>query len=135
MNKILAKIRIIYIHLGVSLLSINDMQVNGIQINKYISSTGYCSRREAEKLIEQARVMINDNVALLTDRVTERDTVIVDFEVLKKSKVQQDIIIAFNKPAGITTTTDCLTYGITGKLLIATFTIGINGISCDFHRV
>ena len=82
------------------------MQVNGIQINKYISSTGYCSRREAEKLIEQARVMINDNVALLTDRVTERDTVIVDFEVLKKSKVQQDIIIAFNKPAGITTTTD-----------------------------
>ncbi len=106
MNKILAKIRIIYIHLGVSLLSIIDMQENGIQINKYISSSGYCSRREAEKLIEQARVMINDNVALLTDRVSERDTVIVDFEVLKKAKVQQDIILAFNKPSGITSTTD-----------------------------
>jgi 23S rRNA pseudouridine2604 synthase len=82
------------------------MQENGVQINKYISSSGYCSRREAEKLIEQARVMINDNVALLTDRVTERDTVIVDFEVLKKAKVQHDIILAFNKPVGITSTTD-----------------------------
>lgn len=82
------------------------MKENGIQINKYISSTGYCSRREADKLVEQGRVIINDKVALLTHKVSENDTVIVDFEVLKKAKIQQDIILAFNKPAGITSTTD-----------------------------
>ena len=40
----------------------------GIQINKYISNSGFCSRREAEKLVEQARVTINDELVLLTAR-------------------------------------------------------------------
>ena len=39
----------------------------GIQINKYISNAGFCSRREAEKYIEDARVTINNDIALLTD--------------------------------------------------------------------
>lgn len=81
------------------------MSAEKIQINKYISSTGYCSRREADRLIEQGRVMINDKIAKLTSRVGENDEVIVDFEVMKKSK-KQPVYIAFNKPAGITTTTD-----------------------------
>ena len=76
----------------------------GIQINKYISNTGFCSRREAEKLIEQARVTINDELCLLSARVNIGDIVEVDGEpLIKKTK---PIYIAFNKPTGITSTTD-----------------------------
>ena len=76
----------------------------GIQINKYISNTGFCSRREAEKLIEQARVTINDELCLLSTRVNVGDVVEVDGEpLIKKTK---PIYIAFNKPTGITSTTD-----------------------------
>jgi 23S rRNA pseudouridine2604 synthase len=76
----------------------------GIQINKYISNTGFCSRREAEKLIEQARVTINDELCLLSARINIGDVVEVDGEpLIKKTK---PIYIAFNKPTGITTTTD-----------------------------
>lgn len=81
------------------------MSAEGIPVNKYISSTGYCSRREADKLLEQARVMINDDIALPGSRVFPGDRVIVDDEVLKKS-AKAPVYIAFNKPMGITTTTD-----------------------------
>jgi 23S rRNA pseudouridine2604 synthase len=77
-----------------------------MQINKFISSSGYCSRREADRLIAQGRVMINDDVALLTSEVKDSDTVYVDFEAIKKAKVQRDLIMAFHKPPGITSTTD-----------------------------
>ena len=77
----------------------------GIQINKYISSSGYCSRREADQLVDQARVTINDNVALPSSRVFPGDKVWVDDELLKKTK-KPAVYIVFNKPAGITTTTD-----------------------------
>lgn len=75
-----------------------------ISINKYISDTGFCSRREADKYIEQGRVTINDNVALKGNRVQEGDVVEVDGEPLKKKK--NTIYIALNKPKGITCTTD-----------------------------
>jgi 23S rRNA pseudouridine2604 synthase len=79
-------------------------ETKGIQINKYISNTGFCSRREAEKLIEQARVTINDELCLLSARVNIGDIVEVDGEpLIKKTK---PIYIAFNKPTGITSTTD-----------------------------
>ncbi len=81
------------------------MNKEGIQINKYVSASGYCSRREADKLIEQGRVMINDKVAKLTHKVGENDNVSVDFEYIKKKKVQA-VYIALNKPAGVTSTTD-----------------------------
>lgn len=77
----------------------------GIQINKYISASGYCSRREADRLVEQGRVMINDKVAKLTHKVGENDAVAVDFEYIKKKKIKP-VYIALNKPAGITSTTD-----------------------------
>lgn len=79
-----------------------------ISLNKYISSTGYCSRREADKLIEQGRVSINENIALPGARVSPKDKVYIDDELLKvKSTAKQDqFIIAFNKPVGITSTTD-----------------------------
>ena len=73
-------------------------------INKYISETGFCSRREADKYIEQGRVTINDNIASKGNRVEDGDVVEVDGEPLKKKKAT--IYIALNKPKGITCTTD-----------------------------
>lgn len=73
-------------------------------VNKYISDTGFCSRREADKYIEQGRVTINDNVASKGNRVEEGDVVEVDGEPLKKKK--ETVYIALNKPKGITCTTD-----------------------------
>lgn len=78
----------------------------GIQINKYISNAGYCSRREADKLIDQCRVMINDSIALPTSKVQSGDKVFVDDEWLKIKKNKPSTYLAFFKPAGITTTTD-----------------------------
>ena len=76
----------------------------GIQINKYISNAGFCSRREAEKLIEQTRVTINDELCLLSARVYPGDEVAIDGERLKSK--QKAIYIALNKPVGVTSTTD-----------------------------
>ncbi|SIN69665.1 23S rRNA pseudouridine(2604) synthase RluF [Chitinophaga niabensis] len=75
-----------------------------ISVNKYISDTGFCSRREADKYIEQGRVTINDNIASKGNRVKTGDVVEVDGEPLKKKKAT--IYMALNKPKGITCTTD-----------------------------
>lgn len=81
------------------------MESQGIQINKYISSTGFCSRREADLLVEQGRVTINGKLAKPISRVNDGDRVAVDDEVLKLTK-HEPLYIAFNKPKGITSTTD-----------------------------
>ncbi|UEG49271.1 23S rRNA pseudouridine(2604) synthase RluF [Ferruginibacter lapsinanis] len=73
-------------------------------LNKYISETGFCSRREADKYIEQGRVTINDNIASKGNRVMPGDVVEIDGESLKKK--DKTVYIAFNKPVGITCTTD-----------------------------
>lgn len=78
----------------------------GIQINKFISASGYCSRREADKLIEQGRVTINDMLATSSQRVRSSDRVCVDFEYIKSTPKHKHIYLAFNKPVGITTTTE-----------------------------
>ena len=75
-----------------------------ISLNKYISDTGFCSRREADKYIEECRVTINGKDAFKGNRVQPGDDVRVDGEPLKKKKSR--IYIAFNKPKGITCTTD-----------------------------
>ena len=75
-----------------------------ISLNKYISDTGFCSRREADKYIEQCRVSINGKDAHKGNRVKEDDDVRVDGEPLKKKK--QTIYLALNKPKGVTCTTD-----------------------------
>ncbi len=77
----------------------------GVQINKFISSTGFCSRREADLLVEQGRVTINGKLAKPISRVTDMDKVAVDDEVVKSNK-NEFLYIAFNKPKGITSTTD-----------------------------
>ena len=73
-------------------------------LNKYISETGFCSRREADNYIDQGRVTINDNIAIKGNRVKEGDVVKIDGEPIKKK--DKTVYIAFNKPVGITCTTD-----------------------------
>ncbi len=73
-------------------------------LNKYISETGFCSRREADKYIEQARVTINDNIAIKGNRVMQGDVVEIDGEPIKKN--DKTVYMVFNKPVGITCTTD-----------------------------
>ncbi len=81
------------------------METQGIQINKFISSTGFCSRREADLLVEQGRVTINGKLAKPTTRVQDKDKVAVDDEIVRLKKTES-LYIALNKPKGITSTTD-----------------------------
>ena len=73
-------------------------------LNKYISETGFCSRREADKYIEQLRVTINGVEATKGNRVKENDVVLVDGEPIKKKKTA--VYLALYKPKGVTCTTD-----------------------------
>lgn len=80
------------------------MEHTSISLNKYISSTGSCSRREADKLIEAGRVTINGKVAKKGNRVERKDRVIVDGVPIKNKF--KPVYLAFNKPPGITCTTN-----------------------------
>lgn len=75
------------------------------RINKFISEIGYCSRREADKLIEQQRVTINGVLAQVGSKVSTSDVVCIDGKniIQKKSK---NIYLAFYKPVGIECTTN-----------------------------
>ncbi|MGQ2984976.1 23S rRNA pseudouridine(2604) synthase RluF [Flavobacterium sp.] len=75
------------------------------RLNKYISETGYCSRREADKLIEEGRVTINGIVPEMGTKVTPDDEVRVDGKLLRE-KTGKHIYLAFNKPVGIECTTN-----------------------------
>ena len=76
-------------------------------LNKYISETGFCSRREADKYIEQLRVTINGKEAHKGNRVGDGDIVLVDGEPIKKKHAANTpVYIVLNKPKGITCTTD-----------------------------
>ena len=77
---------------------------NSISLNKFISSTGICSRREADKWIDAGRVKINGKTAQKGNRVFENDVVKVDGKRLQSRP--KSIYIALNKPPGITSTTD-----------------------------
>ncbi|MEM1124311.1 MAG: pseudouridine synthase [Bacteroidota bacterium] len=77
---------------------------NSISLNKFISQTGICSRREADKWIEAGRVKLNGIVAQKGNRVLPNDTVLVDNRpILTKPK---SVYLALHKPPGITCTTD-----------------------------
>jgi len=75
-----------------------------VRLNKYISETGVCSRREADKWIEAGRVTCNGQVAALGTRVVDGDEVRIDGEPIGAKKRQ--IYIALNKPIGVTCTTE-----------------------------
>ncbi len=75
------------------------------RINKFLSEAGYCSRRAADKLIEEGRVTINDKVPEIGTKVTDGDVVSVDGKVILRPQ-EEPIYIALNKPIGIVCTTD-----------------------------
>lgn len=77
-----------------------------ISLNKFISDTGYCSRREADRLIEAGRVLVNDEPAQLGMRYQAGDVVEVDGSIIKAPKKDKLIYIALYKPPGITTTSE-----------------------------
>ena len=74
------------------------------RLNKAISETGYCSRREADRLIDTGKVKVNGTVAGLGVQVTEADKIEVDGKLITKEV--ENIYLAFNKPVGIICTTD-----------------------------
>ena len=96
------------------------MEKYSVSLNKFISDSGYCSRREAElpereadrarreadRLIEQGRVFLNNQLAQLGNRYTEGDVVEVDGSYITAPKKEKMVYMAFNKPVGVTTTTD-----------------------------
>ncbi|MBY7948421.1 23S rRNA pseudouridine(2604) synthase RluF [Vibrio fluvialis] len=74
------------------------------RLNKYISETGFCSRREADKLIEQGRVTINGQLPEMGTKVTDNDEVCIDDKPVRSK--EKPVYIALNKPTGITCTTE-----------------------------
>ena len=77
-----------------------------IRINKYLSETGYCSRRGADKLIQEGKVTINGKFPEMGTKVENGDQVEVEGQRIEESTKQKNIYLAFNKPVGIVCTTD-----------------------------
>jgi len=80
-------------------------ETTGIRINKYLSEQGFCSRRAADKLIEQRRVTINGTVPEMGTKVLPTDAVAVDGEPIATVR-EKPVYLAFYKPVGIVCTTD-----------------------------
>ena len=76
-----------------------------VRLNKYLSEVGFCSRREADKLIEQGRVTLNGIKPELGTKVQEQDSVEVDGRSISK-RTDKHVYLLFNKPIGIVCTTD-----------------------------
>jgi 23S rRNA pseudouridine2604 synthase len=75
-----------------------------IRLNKFISETGFCSRREADKLIDQGKVTVNGKIPEMGTQVSSTDYVEINGKPLKNK--EEMVYLAFNKPVGITCTTE-----------------------------
>ena len=85
-----------------------------MRLNRYISDTGHCSRREADRLIGEGRVTVNGQRARIGAEVGEGDTVLLDGQPLKQraaARGRRHVYIALNKPVGITCTTESAVKG------------------------
>ena len=78
------------------------MDAGKIRLNKYLADCGVCSRREADKLIEQGRVVVNGQLAAMGCKVTERDSIAVNGKQLQGKS--RKVVLAFYKPVGVTCT-------------------------------
>jgi 23S rRNA pseudouridine2604 synthase len=81
------------------------MEENLKRLNKFIGETGYCSRREADKIIEEGRVTINGVVPELGTKVAPDDEVRIDGKLIREKR-EKPVYLAFNKPVGIECTTN-----------------------------
>ncbi|MEL0637065.1 23S rRNA pseudouridine(2604) synthase RluF [Marinomonas sp. TI.3.20] len=79
---------------------------NKTRLNKYISESGICSRRDADRFIEQGNVFINGKRAKIGDQVTSGDTVKVNGQLIEPQDAEDFVLIALNKPVGIVSTTE-----------------------------
>ena len=77
------------------------MESGKIRLNKFLAESGVCSRREADRLIEAGKVIINDHVARIGEAVEPGDRVEYEGRVLKG--MTKTVVLAFNKPKGVTT--------------------------------
>ncbi len=84
---------------------------DSVRLNKYISESGICSRREADRYIEQGNVLINGKKAKIGDQVFRGDRVVVNGNEIEAKTKEDDIFLAFNKPVGVTSTTEASTKG------------------------
>ncbi len=76
------------------------------RLNKYISESGLCSRRDADRFIEQGNVYLNGRRAAIGDQVAPGDTVKVNGQIIEPRAEEDFVFIALNKPVGIVSTTD-----------------------------
>ena len=81
------------------------METNPTRINKFLSESGFCSRREADKLLEEGRITINGIVPEMGTKVSADDEVRVDGKLVRE-KTEKPVYLAFNKPVGIECTTN-----------------------------
>lgn len=79
--------------------------MSAIRINKYLSEVGFCSRRQADKLLQAGKITVNGKIPELGTKVLPSDEIRVNGKLIKKSK-EKPVYIAFNKPIGIVCTTD-----------------------------
>ncbi len=88
----------------------SDNSPSSIRINKFIGETGFCSRREADRLIAARRVTVNGRPASNGTQVTDDDEVLIDGQAVRQRMAakgaRKHVYIALNKPAGITCTTE-----------------------------
>lgn len=77
-----------------------------LRLNKYISDSGLCSRRVADDHIERGRVFINGRKAIIGDKVSPKDVVKVNGQIIEAQTADDFILLAYNKPIGITCTTE-----------------------------
>ena len=75
------------------------------RINKYLSEVGFCSRREADRMLEQGRITVNGAIPEMGTKVSEEDEILVDGISIRKQE-EEHVYIALNKPVGIVCTTD-----------------------------
>ena len=77
-----------------------------IRLNKFISDSGVCSRREADKYIDQGHVFVNGRRASVGDQVTAKDKVLLNGNPIEAKTGTDFVFLAFNKPVGIISTTE-----------------------------
>lgn len=82
-----------------------DNKIKETRLNKYLSEIGHCSRRAADKLIDEGRIQVNGKTVLMGQKVSPSDRIEVD-GILIEDNQENNVYIAFNKPTGIVCTTD-----------------------------
>ena len=75
-----------------------------VRLNKFLSEKGICSRREADRLVDEGKVMVNGVCAVMGQKVSSADEIVVDGKMVSTKQVKP-VLIAVNKPAGIVCTT------------------------------